>query len=88
MGFGTLAGLLARVVLPVQEPRGMLLTMALGIVGSTIGLLLLSLLFRDGQFNPLSPLGFLAATVSAFVLLIVYRIVYVCIPKEKKDAEG
>ena len=34
IGFGSLAGLLARVVLPVREPSSPLPTLALGIAGS------------------------------------------------------
>ena len=41
--------------------------MVIGIVGSTIGLLGLSWLFPGRELNPISPLGFLAATIGAFV---------------------
>jgi len=85
VGFGTLAGLLARVVLPVEEPRGAIPTLLLGVVGSVVGLFALSLFLSDGQLNPISPLGFLAATACAFCLLILYRLVYACIPKGKKE---
>ena len=37
IGFGSLAGLLARVILPFQEPTGSLPTLTLGITGSAIG---------------------------------------------------
>jgi uncharacterized membrane protein YeaQ/YmgE (transglycosylase-associated protein family) len=73
VGFGTLAGLLARVVLPFRQPAGLVSTLVLGILGSLIGLLVLSLLLGSQQLNPISPLGFLAATGGAFVLLILYR---------------
>ena len=88
VGFGTLAGLLARVVLPIQEPRGAISTLLLGVVGSVIGLLWLSLFLSDGQLNPISPLGFLAATACAFCLLILYRLFHACIPKRKKGSGG
>ena len=84
VGFGTLAGLLARVVLPDGEPQGPIPTLLLGIVGSVIGLLALSLFLSDGQLNPVSPLGFLAATACAFCLLIFYRLLYACLPKGKQ----
>jgi len=86
IGFGTLAGLLARVILPARQPSGPVLTLLLGIVGSLIGLLALSLLFRGRQLNPISPLGFLAATATAFLLLILYRLAYACLSKRKEDA--
>ena len=84
VGFGTLAGLLARIVLPVAEPQGPMPTLLLGIVGSVIGLLALSLFLSDGQLNPISPLGFLAATACAFCLLIFYRLLYACLPGKKQ----
>ncbi|MHC4177189.1 MAG: GlsB/YeaQ/YmgE family stress response membrane protein [Planctomycetota bacterium] len=85
VGFGALAGLLARVILPAEKPSGPVLTLLLGIVGSLIGLLALSLLFRGRQLNPISPLGFLAATAAAFLLLVLYRVFYACFFKRKRD---
>ena len=61
VGFGTLAGLLATVILPFRRPVGPFSCLVMGIVGSTIGLLGLSWLFPDRELNPISPLGFLAA---------------------------
>lgn len=88
VGFGTLAGLLARVILPARQPSGPVLTLLLGILGSLIGLLALSLLFSGRQLNPISPLGFLAATAAAFLLLILYRVLYACFFKRKEDPGG
>ena len=88
VGFGTLAGLLARVILPARQPSGPVLTLLLGILGSLIGLLALSLLFSGRQLNPISPLGFLAATAAAFLLLILYRVFYACFLKRKEDPGG
>jgi len=85
VGFGTLAGLLARVILPVRQPAGSLPTLLLGIVGSVVGLLLLSLLMSDRNLNPISPLGFLAATAGAFVLLIAYRLLHACFAGRRED---
>jgi uncharacterized membrane protein YeaQ/YmgE (transglycosylase-associated protein family) len=86
VGFGTLAGLLARVILPVRGPVGSMSTLFLGIVGSLIGLLVLSLLLSDRELNPISPLGFLAATAAAFVLLILSRVLYACVARGENDA--
>ncbi len=74
IGFGTLAGLLARALLPGREPRGAVGTIVLGIVGSAVGLCALSWALKRPTFNPISPLGFFAAVGGAFVLVIVYRI--------------
>ena len=74
VGFGTIVGLLAMVILPVRRPSGSMPALLLGVVGSMIGLLVLSLFFSGRQLNPVSPLGFLAATAGAFLLLILYRL--------------
>ena len=73
VGFGALAGLLAKILLPLSEPSGPLSVLVLGITGSMIGLLALSCLPFGGKLNPISPLGFLAATAGAFVLLMAYQ---------------
>jgi uncharacterized membrane protein YeaQ/YmgE (transglycosylase-associated protein family) len=73
VGFGAMAGLLAMIILPVKQPSSPVGTMILGIAGSLIGLLGLSWILQGRQFNPISPIGFIAATVGAFLLLIVYR---------------
>ena len=86
VGFGTLAGLLARAILPARVPSGPVLTLLLGIVGSLIGLLALSLLFRGRELNHISPLGFLAATAAAFLLLILYRVCHACLFKRREDS--
>lgn len=88
VGFGTVAGLLARVILPVREPSGPLPTLLLGIVGSVVGLFVLSAVLSERQLNPISPLGFLAATAAAFVLLIFYRVVIALFGSRGKDAQG
>ena len=86
VGFGTLAGLLARVVLPVHESMGPVPTILLGIVGSMIGLLALSLVWDHRQMNPISPIGFLAAVAGAFLLLVGYRALCGLIPRDEEDA--
>ena len=74
IGFGTLAGLLARSLLPTQEPTGAAATVLSGIVGSAVGLSLLGIVLRGRQFNPISPLGLAAAAAGAFFVLVAYRI--------------
>jgi uncharacterized membrane protein YeaQ/YmgE (transglycosylase-associated protein family) len=72
IGFGCLAGLLARMVLPLREPSGALATLTLGMTGSAVGLGVLSWALGDHLSNPISPLGFLAAAGGAFGLLLLY----------------
>jgi len=74
VGFGTLAGLLAKALVPGREPAGTVGTMTIGILGSVLGPLSLSLLLKSHDFNPISPLGFLVAVAGAFLVLIFYRL--------------
>ena len=86
IGFGTLAGLSAKLILPLGQPAGSVATLLMGIVGSAVGLLALSFFVKDRQLNPISPLGFLAATAGAFLLLIGYQLASGYFAKRKKDA--
>jgi uncharacterized membrane protein YeaQ/YmgE (transglycosylase-associated protein family) len=87
VGFGTLAGLLATIVFPLRRSVGPFSMMVIGIVGSTIGLLGLSWLFPEHELNPISPLGFLAATIGAFVLLMAHRMGAFCFIRHEDDAD-
>jgi uncharacterized membrane protein YeaQ/YmgE (transglycosylase-associated protein family) len=88
IGFGTLAGLLARAILPFQNPRGSLPTLTVGIAGSAIGLGLLSWLQRGGPATPISPAGFAAAVGGAFGLLLVYHFLRVVVHRERPAAQA
>ena len=85
VGLGSLAGLLARIVLPVREPSGPLPTLTLGITGTAVGLGVLSWVLRGNHFNPISPLGFLASTAAALVLLVVYNVVRLGAKRKEGD---
>ena len=86
VGFGTLAGLLATVLFPLRRPAGPFWAVVLGICGSTIGLFGLGWLFPDRGLNPISPLGFLAAAIGAFVLLMIFRLCLAVFGKPENDA--
>lgn len=86
VGFGTLAGLLAKVLVPGREPASAAGTVVLGILGSLVGPLLASRLVDASKFNPISPLGFLAAIGGAFVLLLAYRILLAAHRSPRKRA--
>ena len=74
IGFGTVVGLLAKALLPGREPAGTIGTLVIGIAGSVLGPLVLTLALERKDFNPISPLGFLVAIGGAIVLLMVYRL--------------
>lgn len=74
VGFGTLVGLAAKALMPGRDPGGTVATVMMGIAGCVIGCGVL-LFFRDGaRVTPVSPLGFVAGTAGAFVLLFFYRL--------------
>ena len=87
VGFGTLAGLVATVLLPMRRSVSPFLAVVTGIVGSSIGLFGLSWLFPDKTMNPISPIGFLAAAIGAFILLILYRLGSMLLPTSKNEDE-
>ncbi len=68
---GLLVGLVARFVTPGPNPRGIIVTMAIGIVGAfiaTYGGQALGL-YQIGQ-----PAGFIGSVVGAVVLLVLLRL--------------
>lgn len=73
LGFGTLIGLLARIVFPGREPSGPLGTILIGIMGSVVGPLVVETTCGIKGFHPISPLGFVAAFGGAAVILVTYR---------------
>lgn len=74
IGFGTLAGLLAKAIMPGRDPGGAVATLAMGIGGVVIGCGTVSYFFDGPRVTPISPIGFLVATAGAFVLLFFYRL--------------
>ena len=74
VGFGTLAGLAAKAIMPGRDPGGAVGTMLMGIVGSVIGCGTVLFFWRDAQIDPISGKGFIAATLGAFTLLFFYRL--------------
>jgi len=74
VGFGTLAGLLAKAIMPGRDPGGSLVTLSLGISGSVIGSGVTMYFWESGRVAMVSPLGFLVAVAGAFVLLFFYRL--------------
>jgi uncharacterized membrane protein YeaQ/YmgE (transglycosylase-associated protein family) len=49
-------------------------TLLVGMVGSVVGPLALTMFWHREHFNPISPLGFFAAIAGALLLLVTYRI--------------
>lgn len=73
IGFGLLAGLLAKAIMPGRDPGGPIATLCMGCGGSVIGSGLL-MYVGGNRISAISVLGFIVATGGAFVLLFFYRL--------------
>jgi uncharacterized membrane protein YeaQ/YmgE (transglycosylase-associated protein family) len=73
IGFGTLVGLMAKAIMPGRDPGGAVATLLMGIGGTVIGCGIVTY-FWGQHVTPISPIGFLAATGGAFLLLLFYRL--------------
>lgn len=71
---GLIAGLLAKFLVPGDDPGGVIVTILIGIAGAFVGGILMSLLFGTSGTS-----GFigsiLVATLGAIILLLLYRLV-------------
>ncbi len=74
IGFGTLAGLVAKAMMPGRDPGGAVATLLMGVGGSVIGCGSLTYFSHGMHVSPISPLGFVVATGGAFVLLAFYKL--------------
>ena len=73
-GFGTLVAILVRSLLPGREPADMLSLLLIGMVGTCVGPLIISTIWCIENFNPISPIGFLASFVCSFLFLLFYQV--------------
>ena len=69
---GLLAGALARFLVPGRDPGGFLVSIILGIAGALIATFLGRAL---GWYQVGESAGFIAATLGAILVLIVYRMI-------------
>jgi uncharacterized membrane protein YeaQ/YmgE (transglycosylase-associated protein family) len=67
---GLIIGAVAKLIMPGQDPGGIIVTILLGIAGALVGGFLGRAigLYQEGQ-----PAGFVMSIVGALVLLFVYR---------------
>jgi uncharacterized membrane protein YeaQ/YmgE (transglycosylase-associated protein family) len=71
---GLLAGLIARAIIPGDEPGGLILTAIIGIVGALLGGFLAGALFDADPLDEFFDIStWLTAIVGAIVLLVIYR---------------
>ena len=71
---GLIAGALAKLVLPGDDPGGIIVTAVIGMVGAVVGGFLFGIFGGTGAtgFNVWS---IVVATVGAIVLLLIYRLI-------------
>jgi len=68
---GLVVGVLAKMLLPGRDPGGVIMTIAIGIAGSLIA----GFLGRSiGWYSEGQAAGFIASTVGAILLLVLYRV--------------
>jgi uncharacterized membrane protein YeaQ/YmgE (transglycosylase-associated protein family) len=70
---GLLAGALAKLLMPGRDPGGCIITLLLGIAGAFLGTWLGRMLHFYG---PNERAGFIGAVIGAFIILLIYRLVF------------
>jgi uncharacterized membrane protein YeaQ/YmgE (transglycosylase-associated protein family) len=69
---GLIVGAIAKLLMPGDDPGGIIITILLGIGGSLVAGFLGRL---AGWYTPGEPAGFIASIVGAIVILAVYRLI-------------
>ena len=73
---GLLAGLIAKAVLPGDDPGGLIVTTIIGVLGAILGGFLAGALFNADPMDEFFDFSsWLTAIVGAIILLVIYRMV-------------
>jgi uncharacterized membrane protein YeaQ/YmgE (transglycosylase-associated protein family) len=86
VGFGMLAGMVAKAIMPGRDPGGPIVTLLMGCGGSIVGSGVLMYFWQGERVPAISPLGFAVATGGAFIILVFYRLLSGRLIRE--DGEG
>jgi uncharacterized membrane protein YeaQ/YmgE (transglycosylase-associated protein family) len=70
--FGLVVGIIAKFLMPGNDPGGVIVTIVIGVVGALLGGWIGRVL---GVYREAEPVGFIMAVVGAIVLLVLYRVV-------------
>jgi uncharacterized membrane protein YeaQ/YmgE (transglycosylase-associated protein family) len=70
--FGLVVGVVAKFIMPGNDPGGIVLTIVLGIVGAMVGGWIGHAL---GFYQPGQPAGFIMAVIGAIIVLAVFHLV-------------
>jgi uncharacterized membrane protein YeaQ/YmgE (transglycosylase-associated protein family) len=68
---GVIAGYLARLIVPGEDPLSFWMTLAIGVVGSYVGGLIGWAIF--GRDDAIGPAGIIASIVGAVIVLVAYN---------------
>jgi uncharacterized membrane protein YeaQ/YmgE (transglycosylase-associated protein family) len=71
---GLIAGALAKLIMPGDDPGGIIVTILIGIVGAFVGGFVFNL-FGGAGVSGFNIWSILVATVGAIILLLIYRLV-------------
>ena len=69
--FGLVVGAIAKLVMPGQDPGGIIVTMLIGLVGSMLGTFVGRSLWGGADYSA----GWITSILGAIVLLVIYRAV-------------
>jgi uncharacterized membrane protein YeaQ/YmgE (transglycosylase-associated protein family) len=69
--FGLIVGAIAKLIMPGQDPGGILITMLLGLVGSMVGTFVGRALWGGADYSA----GWITSILGAIILLAIYRAV-------------
>jgi len=73
---GAIAGIIAKAILPGDDPGGFIITTIIGIVGAILGGFLASVLFDADPMDEFFDIStWLTAIVGSIILLLIYRAV-------------
>ena len=73
---GLLAGLVAKALLPGNDPGGLIITMAIGCVGALLGGFLGGALTGNNPLDEFWDLStWVAAIIGSIILLVLYRVI-------------
>ena len=73
---GLVAGIVAKAIMPGNDPGGLIVTAVIGIVGALLGGFLASVLFDAHPLDEFFDIStWLTAIIGAMILLVVYRMV-------------
>ena len=73
---GLLAGIIAKAILPGDDPGGIIVTALIGVAGALVGGFLASVLFNAHPLNDFFDLStWITAIVGSLILLVAYRMI-------------